>query len=439
MLINTNILKRELAEKIDQAKELHELAKKEQRSFTSGEERKYNDLMSEIDRRKDELLKAERDNETEMSGGEQPAALRGAMAWGQNESRTIKNPKTYRSMFYRNEQKSLDKGKFDNWADFAGAIASQRHDPRLQELRFQQGSVGQLGGFSIPSEFGSFLLDAALEDEVIRPRANVHAMQSNEKHIPAWDGLDRGAGGMFGGLQGQWLAELEEATPEVATLRLMTLKANKLAIFSDISSELMHDSQDFADQLKRAMVQAIGYSLDHAFINSAGAGSPLGLLNDPALIQIPRTGFPSAAPGDNYTDLVGLYNALYKGGPGVANWLVHPSVVPELITMTDALGNLIWHESAREAAPGRMFGLPVVISEKLPGIGDPGCIILANLNHYQVGMCRDIYIDTTDTGPGWLRDYRSFRTIVRVDGQGGWDKPATRPDGGQESWVVALQ
>jgi len=133
-----------------------------------------------------------------------------------------------------------------------------------------------------------------------------------------------------------------------------------------------------------------------------------------------------------------MFSALYKGGPGTANWLVHPTVLPELITMTDALGNLIWSPSAAAGMPGKIFDLPIVVTEKVPPIGQPGCILLANLAHYIVGMCYGLHMDVA-TSPGWHRDYTSFRLVTRLDGQGGWDKPATRPDGGQESWVISLQ
>jgi HK97 family phage major capsid protein len=433
---NIQELKRQMAEKINEARKLHDLSKEQNRSFNDDEKIQYFQIMDAVETLKTDIRKAEREQAEEMGqpyDGEPIARGLYGSTSGSNKG----DPRLYRNLF-KNVDNNRGNGGFENWADFTAAIASGRFDPRLQELRTQQGEIGALGGFYIAPEHGSMLMDTSLEQEVIRPRATVHHMKSNVKHIPAWDGLDRGAGASFGGLQGQWLAELQRGDPEVATLRLMTLKANKLALFADISNELKTDTDDFADHLMRAMVQALTYTLDTAFIQGDGAGKPLGLLNDPALIQVARTGFPSAAPGDNYADLVQMFSALYKGGPGTANWLVHPTVLPELITMTDVNGNLIWAPSAAAGMPTKIFDLPIVVTEKVPPIGQAGCIALANLSHYQIGQCFYMDMDIAN-GPGFHQDYTSFRLITRVDGQGAWDKSATRPDGGQESWVISLQ
>jgi HK97 family phage major capsid protein len=435
---NIQELKRQLQEKINEARKLNDLSKDEKRAFNDDEKIQYSQIMDAVETLKTDIRKAEREHAEEMGQPYDGEPIARGL-YGSSSGSNTGDPRLYRNLF-KNIDNRRGNGGFDSWADFTAAVASGRFDPRLQELRAQQLGVGALGGFTVPPEFGNILVDTALEKEVIRPRATVHPMKSNVKHIPAWNGLDRGDGHMFGGLEGQWLAELERATPEVAEWRLMTLEAKKLAIYADVSNELMNNSRelDFAFELKRAMIQAISYTLDRAFIVGDGVGKPLGLLNDPALISVPRTGFPSAVPGDNFIDLVNMFNSLYKGGFGSANWLAHPSVVPELITMTDVNGNLIWQSNAREGVPGKMFDLPVVISEKLPVMGEPGCIMLANLSHYQIGMCFDIYMDIAN-GPGWYQDYSSFRCVLMADGQGSWDKPATRPDGGQESWCVALQ
>ncbi len=411
-----------------------ELNNKEAR--TVEEDKKLDSLMETIEGKKAEIDQEERINQLEMAGGGNSHAD----YWNPSASttRTIKNPRSFRSMFYKDEGRGLDKGKFENFGDFLAAIHSERFDPRLHELRFQQEGVGALGGFSVPEEFGSFLLDSSLQDEVVRPRATVHPMQSSTKHVPAWDSLDKTGGALYGGLSIEWLAELQAGTNQEARMRSMTLNAQKAAIFANVSNELLQDSADFEANLGKAIISAIGYGLDQAFLTGNGIGRPVGVLNDPALLTVARTGFPSTAPGDNYVDMVAMYNQLHKAGPGRAGWYVHPDVVPELQTMTDVNGNLIWQGNARESVPTSLFGLPIIITEKLPGFTNQGDILLANLFHYQVGIRKEIYLDKNQA-PGWQQDYSSYRCILRADGQGSWDQPMTRPDGGQVSWCVALQ
>ena len=432
MLIDVMKLRRNLHVLVKEARELNN---KETR--TAEEDKKLNSLMDTIDEKKTEIDQEERKQQLEMSDKMPEGSY-----WGNPDSQTrrnVQNPRSFRSLFYRDEGRTLEKGGFENVGEFLQVLHSERYDPRLAELRFQVEGVGALGGFSVPEEFGAWLMDSSIEDEVVRPRATVYPMDvSNVKHIPAWDSLDKSNGNLYGGMTAQWVAELEVIDQQAAQMRSMTLTAKKLAIIADVSNELLFDSADFEANLGKAIVNTIGYKLDEAFLTGNGAGQPLGVLNNPALITVNRSGFPSAAPGDNYVDLVNMYNRLHKSGPGRANWYVHPDVAPELMTLTDANGNLIWQANARESVPGSLFGIPIVYTEKLPGPNDPGCILLANMFHYMVGLRREITLDKSNA-PGWTRDYSSFRCILRADGQGSWNQPMTRPDGSEVSWSVALE
>jgi len=51
--------------------------------------------------------------------------------------------------------------------------------------------IPEFGGYSVPEEYGAFLMDKSLENEIIRPRATVWAMGSETKKVPAFDGADR--------------------------------------------------------------------------------------------------------------------------------------------------------------------------------------------------------------------------------------------------------
>jgi len=45
--------------------------------------------------------------------------------------------------------------------------------------------IPEFGGYSVPEEYGAFLMDKSLENEIIRPRATVWAMGSETKKVPA--------------------------------------------------------------------------------------------------------------------------------------------------------------------------------------------------------------------------------------------------------------
>ena len=339
------------------------------------------------------------------------------------------NGADYRDMFGSSQSNS----NFEDIDEYLEVIASQRHDPRLQERQHIAGE-GKSGGFAVPEEFAEMMLDAALEDEIVRPRATVWPMETNTRHVPAWAGLDRSSN-LYGGFTGEWLAEAQEATEEEGELRKITLKAEKLGIYTSISRELRDDGLTFADQLQSALRDAIRYFLDEAFLTGDGVGKPKGILEDEALITVDRQG----ASQIDYQDIVNMYTHLFKGTPGGSKvWVANNDILPELMTMTDAGNNLVWQPNAREGAPGNLLGIPVLLSEKTPALGDTGDLQLADLRHYAIGMRQEIDLDTS-LAPGWKKDLTSLRVILRADGQGTWDKPLTPRNGSKQlSWCVAL-
>jgi len=288
--------------------------------------------------------------------------------------------------------------------------------------------TGELGGFSIPVEHAGFLMDKSLESEIVRPRAKVYPMKHSQLQIAKWNNNDH-TQGLYGGLQGVWQVENGVNDVQEGALELVTLQKNKLAIFSEISNELMFDSAVFEAELGAALRRGIGWYLDSAFIsgNGAGAGEPVGVLNDPALIQVARNN-PGAV---DYDDLANMFAALYKGGRAV--WMTSDDLLPELMQMQDPGNHYIWQPNARDDVAGSLFGYPVIMSEKVP----QGTILLCDWQHYVIGLGPDVTLEKNNA-PGWARDVTSFRAIVRADGVGSWSGPHTAANGNVYSWAVVL-
>jgi len=85
-----------------------------------------------------------------------------------------------------------------------------------------------------------------------------------------------------------------------------------------------------------------------------------------------------------------------------------------------------------------LLGKEVLFTEKCPALGAKGDLILADLSQYAIGMRKEIALDRSNV-PGWMEDMTDYRVIVRVDGQGTWDKPITPKNGATLSWAVALE
>ncbi len=345
--------------------------------------------------------------------------------------------KSFRGMFYGNESTKLSNSGFHSMDEFLKTLHLGRADQRLLNSSMVEG-IPEFGGYSVPEEYGAFLMDKSLESEIIRPRATVWGMGSETKKVPAFDGADR-TNNLFGGISGEWLEEGASGTRKTAKLRLIQLRAKKLACFSQASNELIADGMSFEEMLAGALIKGLGWYMDYAFINGTGEGQPLGILNDPALITVTKETNQTAAT-INYSNVVNMFARLAPSCFTNAVWLANPSVIPQLLTMTITIGTggaqiPVFKE---EASRFTLLGKEIIFTEKCPALGSKGDLILADLSQYAIGMRKEIALDRSNV-PGWMEDMTDYRVIVRVDGQGTWDKPVTPKNGTTLSWAVALE
>ena len=274
-----------------------------------------------------------------------------------------------------------------------------------------------------------------MEAEIVRPRATVYPMAARTRRIPAWAGETHTGQyeqplSLFGGFTPVWLEEAEEATDQVATLRQIVLTAYKLGLYTSVSNELAVDGLDFGQQLEQTLMRAMSFTLDYYYLRGDGTNKPLGILNCPSLIEVPREG----AGAVSYADVTNMYARLHPVAATKAVWVANYEVIPQLLTMTDSGGvNLVWRGNTND-----FMGLPLIKTEKTPGLGQTGDLLLADFSHYAIGIRREMSIERSNA-PGWERDLSSYRVLLRTDGRDTWGGPITPVDGTDTlSWCVAL-
>jgi len=75
----------------------------------------------------------------------------------------------------------LSNDGFSSWSEYAKTINAKVADVRLKT---NIEGEGDMGGYLVPEEFRADILDVALENEVVRPRATVYPMKSEFLKIP---------------------------------------------------------------------------------------------------------------------------------------------------------------------------------------------------------------------------------------------------------------
>jgi len=343
--------------------------------------------------------------------------------------------KSFKAMFNL-DRGGLNTGGFKDAAEFLRVIDSRRYDPRLDILASAVEGIPSSGGFSVPTAFAAEWLDASLPDEIVRKLCKVYAMQSETLQIPGWDGANMSGGATHGGFTMQFLAESAEATPQTGKLRKVELNAKMGAIYADASVELMQDGRNFSQNIEGALIKSIGYGLDRYCINGTGAGQPLGILQSPCKIQIAKESGQKART-IQYGNLKKMFARQLN--PQYAVWLFNATSIPELMEQSVAVGlggNFVPLLNEKDGT-FTIFGRPVYFHPSMPALGSADDCAFVDFNFYGLGLRKDVWIDQTDA-VRWLYRERSFRVLMRFDGQCTLDKAISPEHGDSLSPVVTL-
>ena len=385
---------------IDDLRKLQSDAEKEERTLTPEEAEKRDKMMADV-----RAMESEIATETEIQKIEARKAQQGAMA---------------------DDEKMAHEWR-GGIAEMMQAVLHDPNDKRLVEHRQQAMDVGVMGGFLVPTQFSDMVREITPQDSIVRPRATVIPAGSPPDSAISMPALDQsGARGVYSGVTVAWTAE-GAAKPETDfRVREITLSPNEVSGYIPVTDKLLRNTAAASALVTTLLRRAILAAEDVAFISGNGAGQPLGIINHPATIQRARTGFPSAAPGDNYVDIVSMYSSVIKDGPLV--WVYTPTLLGELMTMTDVNGNLIWTSSAREGEPNRLLGIPAIENERSPVQGQPGDLMLLNLNHYMIKDGSGIFIAASEH-VRFLSNQTVIKAFWNVDGQPDLTTPLTLEDG----------
>lgn len=427
---------------VREAKNLMAQATTSDRDLTQREQARYDALISKLDGINAEIEAERAEIEAERNA---PVAMVVDRATGMMVD--VERPatgvgRTFSSMF-PSARRSTD--GFNGLGEYLSLLNMGLNDQRLVAAAAGGSEgVGTDGGFMVPTEFAARALDGSLENEVVRPRANVVAMESNIKHVAGWNTLNHSSS--IGGFDGQWLGEAGQMTVQKGLITRMILKAHKLGVLTAATNELIADSPYFERQLQQALVQAIGFYLDKAFLVGDGVGKPRGVLNDPALISVAKES-GQAADTITWNNLKAMFARLHPASVRNAVWVANPSTRVQLLGLvqhvenqagTDNVGGT-WIPALRNDGQGgfTILGMPVVFSEKVPTLGDKGDIMLVDFSQYMVGI-RSVMTIARSQHVGFDTDESHFRVIVRADGMGMWEAPVTPENGSTLSWCVTL-
>lgn len=299
---------------------------------------------------------------------------------------------------------------------------------RFSKVKNYSEKVPSEGGFLVPEEFRSQLLQLAMESAVVRPRATVIPMSNPRLHIPTVDETSR-VSSVFGGVivyRTEEGAELTESSAAFASIKLDVTKQTALA---HVPNELVRDWGAFGAFIDATIPAAMSFYEDVDFLGGNGVGQPLGALStaNTALITV------SAASGQLvntivWENIIAMYARMLPSSLNSAVWVASPDTFVQLATMALTVGtggSAVWLTDGRSAPQLTLLGRPVIMTEKAPAaLGSVGDLSFVDFGMYLIG---DYQTMTIDSSPHvkFTSDKTSFRAIARNDGRPWLSSPLT--------------
>jgi HK97 family phage major capsid protein len=281
------------------------------------------------------------------------------------------------------------------------------------------------GGYLIPDLYGAMLKMFEAQAGIFRPRATVVPAGSPPDALIKFPALDQsGAKGVYSGVQVSWISEGESKPETDYTVREIELQPQEVAAFMTVTDKLLRNSAAASALINSLLRKAVLAAEDQAFYNGSGSGQPLGVLGHASTINVTRV----ASNQVSYTDIVNMYARIVFGGSYI--FLANQTVLPQLMTMADSGGNLIWrpNKDAIGGNPGTLLGVPVVINQRSAALGSDGDIGLLDLSYYYIKDGSGIIVASSEHV-----EFKKNKTLVKitwnVDGKPSITTPLTLEDG----------
>lgn len=294
---------------------------------------------------------------------------------------------------------------------------------------------GITGGYLVPPEYGQELLELSAENTVLVGKTDEYPMTGRELVMPILDQTTAPTAGntaYFGGVVMSWTSEAATRSETEPIFKDARLVANELSGYALASRNVILDNKFALDRrLTQLFAGAIGWYRDYAYLQGNGVGKPQGIVNANATIAVTRTTTSTI----KYDDLANMYGSFLPQSQGKGMWIVSQSVLKVLLKLQDGSSRLVFQPyypgtaggPAAVNPPMTIFGMPIVVTEKLPALGAKGDILLVDPKYYWSGTTQSIEIAASEHYK-FINNQVTYRALWRGDGRSWLDAPVTLQD-----------
>jgi len=290
-----------------------------------------------------------------------------------------------------------------NDTDYRSAFwAAQKRMPLTQQQsRALSVGVDAQGGYLVPEEFQTTIINKLTEKSYMRNLATVSVSTSTE-NIPI-EGADVACA---------WLDEGEAYPVGDVGVGRVVMKAFKMGVTIKATRELLQDSfTSIEAYIAMKFSKSIIKTEEQAFVSGDGTKGARGFLLDATLGK-------TAAANNAITadEIIDLWGSLDEDYAGEAHWMMNRNTLVSIMKLKDGNGDYLVNKGLN-GAPSTLLGRPIVINKNMPDIGsETKPIAFGDFSYYFIkdrkvmNMVRldELYAATGHVG---------FQVDKRVDGK----------------------
>ena len=355
------------------------------------------------------------------------------------ESEPVEETTMTKNVVRRSEGSSLRTGNiinsrthaFPTFGSWAKAVISAGKgvgiDNRLRAVKAAQERYGGEGGYTVPPQFSSEILDVVLGDSVasLASRAWQMPVSGNTMSIPLSMDVPYGSG-----VRAFWAAEGQTHQRSTPNFEINQMYLQKLTVLIPITDELMSDASGLDSFLMRAASSAIAWEISKAMINGPANKGPAGIYDAPCLVTIAKES-SQAADTIQKANIYKMMAALPAESYGSAVWLVSP-------TAQALLWDLL---QTNRGDPGRgiadapyetLLRRPVIPHMACRELGNKGDIILADFSKYMFLYKTSGMQTATSIHMMFDTDTTLMKVQIRCNGMATWSSAVSVPYGSHQ-------
>lgn len=285
----------------------------------------------------------------------------------------------------------------------------------------------------VPDQFAGSLLDRMFDFSRVAKRCRKVPVGGGGVQLPAFRESSRVDGSRLGGVSSYWLAETQAPPTSRATFQQIKVATGSLVVIIPVSEELVGRAPSLGDTLMQAAAEEIAVVTDSAIIQGNGVGKPCGILSDSCVIEVAKES--GQASGTLLREnVLKMLERLWPYSDSNAVWFCSRSAQRALLNSTaEGLinpgdGLVRFNNSGTEGATMSLAGIPLIVLEQCPPVGQRGDLILADCSQYVLGD-RGAVRRSDSLHVRYENHEHVFKFWYEVDGRPVWASPVSAMNG----------